>query len=210
VYRNYLKHIFDFFAAILGFIILSPLFLLLCLMIKLDSKGPVFFKQRRVGKGKTEFLILKFRSMKMDAPKDQPTHLLKDPEAYITRLGKFLRKTSLDELPQLINIIAGQMSIVGPRPALYNQYDLVAMRDEYGANDVRPGLTGWAQVNGRDELPIDVKSRFDGEYIEKMSFLFDLKCIARTFKSVSTADGIVEGENPATIGDMKKIEETRG
>jgi len=173
-------------------------------MIKLDSKGPVFFKQRRIGKDKTEFLILKFRSMKVDAPKDQPTHLLKDPEAYITRLGKFLRKTSLDELPQLINIIAGQMSIVGPRPALYNQYDLVAMRDEYGANDVRPGLTGWAQVNGRDELPIDVKSRFDGEYIEKMSFLFDLKCIARTFKSVSTADGIVEGENSSNIGDTKK------
>ena len=204
MYRNYLKHIFDFLAAILGFIILSPLFLLLCLMIKLDSKGPVFFKQRRIGKDKTEFLILKFRSMKVDAPKDQPTHLLKDPEAYITRLGKFLRKTSLDELPQLINIIAGQMSIVGPRPALYNQYDLVAMRDEYGANDVRPGLTGWAQVNGRDELPIDVKSRFDGEYIEKMSFLFDLKCIARTFKSVSTADGIVEGENSSNIGDTKK------
>ena len=194
MYRKYLKHLFDFVAAILAFIILSPLFLLLCLLIKLDSKGPVFFKQRRVGKGKTEFLIFKFRSMKIHTPRDQPTHLLENPDAYITRLGGFLRRTSLDELPQLINIIAGQMSLVGPRPALYNQDDLVAMRDEYGANDVRPGLTGWAQVNGRDELPIDVKSRFDGEYIEQMSFLFDLKCIARTFKSVSKAEGIVEGQ----------------
>ena len=194
MYRNYLKRLFDCVVAIFAFIILSPLFLLLCLMIKLDSKGPVFFKQRRIGKNKVEFLILKFRSMKIDAPKDQPTHLLKDPEMYITRLGKWLRKTSLDELPQLFNIIAGQMSIVGPRPALYNQSDLIAMRDTYGANDVRPGLTGWAQVNGRDELPIDVKSRFDGEYLEKMSFLFDLKCMVRTFKSVSTADGVVEGE----------------
>ena len=185
---------FDFITVILAFIILSPLFLLLCLIIKLDSKGPIFFKQRRIGKGKTEFLIFKFRSMKIDAPKDQPTHLLKNPDAHITRVGKFLRKTSLDELPQFINIIAGKMSIVGPRPALYNQYDLVAMRDEYGANDVLPGLTGWAQVNGRDELPIDVKSKFDGEYIENMSFLFDLKCIARTFKSVSRAEGVVEGQ----------------
>jgi len=193
MYQNYLKRIFDLMMATFAFVLLSPLFLLLCLLIKLDSKGPIFFKQKRVGKGKTEFLILKFRSMKVDAPKDQPTHLLKNPDVYITRLGKFLRKTSLDELPQLINIIAGQMSIVGPRPALYNQYDLIAMRDEYGANDVRPGLTGWAQVNGRDELPNDVKSKFDGDYIEKMSFLFDLKCIARTFKSVSTAEGVVEG-----------------
>ena len=194
MYRNYLKRVLDFIIAIFAFIILSPLFLVVCLIIKLDSKGPVFFKQRRIGINKTEFLILKFRSMKIDTPKDQPTHLLKDPEAYITRLGKFLRKTSLDELPQLLNIIVGQMSIVGPRPALYNQYDLIAMRDEYGANDVRPGLTGWAQVNGRDELPIDVKSKFDGEYTRKMSFLFDLKCIVRTFKSVSTAEGIVEGK----------------
>jgi len=194
MYRRFLKRVFDFITVILAFIILSPLFLLLCLIIKLDSKGPIFFKQRRIGKGKTEFLIFKFRSMKIDAPKDQPTHLLKNPDAHITRVGKFLRKTSLDELPQFINIIAGKMSIVGPRPALYNQYDLVAMRDEYGANDVLPGLTGWAQVNGRDELPIDVKSKFDGEYIENMSFLFDLKCIARTFKSVSRAEGVVEGQ----------------
>jgi len=194
MYRKYLKRVFDFVVVVLASIILSPIFLLLCLLVKFDTKGPVFFKQRRIGMGKSEFLILKFRSMKIDAPRDQPTHLLENPDIYITRVGKFLRKTSLDELPQFFNIIGGQMSIVGPRPALYNQHDLVAMRDEYGANDVRPGLTGWAQVNGRDELPIDVKSRYDGEYVEKMSFLFDLKCIARTFKSVSTADGIVEGQ----------------
>lgn len=195
MYRNYLKHMFDFITATLAFIILSPLFLLLCLIIKLDSKGPVFFQQKRIGKNKTEFSILKFRSMKIDAPKDQPTHLLKNPDAYITRVGKFLRRSSLDELPQLINIIIGQMSIVGPRPALYNQYDLIALRDKYGANDVRPGLTGWAQVNGRDELPIDVKSRYDGEYIEKMSFWFDLTCIVKTFKSVSKAEGVAEGKH---------------
>jgi len=204
MYRNYLKHVFDFIGAIVTFVILSPLFLFLCLIIKLESRGPVFFKQRRIGKDKTEFLILKFRSMRVDAPKDQPTHLLKNPEAYITRLGKFLRKTSLDELPQLINIILGHMSIVGPRPALYNQYDLIAMRDECGANDVRPGLTGWAQVNGRDELPIDMKSRFDGEYVEKLSFLFDLKCIAKTFKSVSTAEGVVEGGSSSIAGGTEK------
>ena len=137
--------------------------------------------------------------MKTDAPKDQPTHLLQNPEAHITRVGKFLRRTSLDELPQLVNIIAGQMSVVGPRPALYNQYDLISLRDDYAANAVRPGLTGWAQVNGRDELPIAVKSKLDGEYIEKMSFLFDLKCIAWTFKSVSTAEGIVEGQSATEV-----------
>jgi len=199
MYRNYLKRLFDVVSALMVFILLSPLFLILCLLIKLDSKGPVFFKQRRIGKNKAEFLILKFRSMRTDAPKDQPTHLLKNPDAYITKLGKFLRKTSLDELPQLINIIAGQMSVVGPRPALYNQDDLISLRDEYKANDVRPGLTGWAQVNGRDELPIDIKSKLDGEYIERMSFLFDLKCIALTFRSVSTAEGIVEGQSSNTL-----------
>lgn len=193
MYKKFLKHILDFILSLSAFIVLSPLFLVICLAIKIDSKGPIFFKQRRICKNKEEFLILKFRSMRTDAPKDQPTHLLKDAKSHVTRVGNFLRKTSLDELPQLINIIVGQMSIVGPRPALYNQYDLIAKRDKVGANDVRPGLTGWAQVNGRDELPIDVKSRFDGEYIQRMSFLFDVKCILRTFKSVSTADGIVEG-----------------
>jgi len=206
MYRNFLKHVFDFILSLFAFIILSPLFLAICLAIKIDSKGPILFKQRRIGKNKKEFLIFKFRSMTTDAPKDQPTHLLKDADSHITRVGKFLRKTSLDELPQLINIIMGQMSIVGPRPALYNQDDLVAKRDEVGANDVRPGLTGWAQVNGRDELPIDVKSKFDGEYIQRLSFLFDLKCIARTFKSVSTADGVVEGELEVTAEGESQVE----
>lgn len=195
MYAKVIKRLIDFVFATLLFIILSPLFLLLCLLIKLDSKGPVFFKQRRIGIHKTEFMILKFRSMKIDAPKDQPTHLLENPETHITKVGKFLRKTSLDELPQLINIIVGQMSVVGPRPALYNQYDLIALRDEVNANSVRPGLTGWAQVNGRDELPIEIKSRFDGEYIKKISFTFDMMCFFRTFKSVTTADGVVEGKH---------------
>lgn len=194
VYRHFLKRIIDLLVAILSVVILSPLFLLICILIKVDSKGPILFKQRRVGKDKKEFMILKYRSMKTDAPKDQPTHLLENPEAHITKIGSFLRRTSLDELPQFFNIIAGQMSIVGPRPALYNQYDLIAKRDEVGANAVRPGLTGWAQVNGRDELPIDVKSKFDGEYIEKMSLLFDLKCFFLTFRSVAKADGVVEGK----------------
>jgi O-antigen biosynthesis protein WbqP len=193
MYKNGLKRVFDFTASVVAFVLFSPLFLLLCIMIKLDSPGPVFFKQRRIGKDKSEFLILKFRSMKIDTPKDQPTHLLQNPDQYITKLGKFLRRSSLDELPQLLNIIAGHMSIVGPRPALYNQYDLIEMRDARGANSVRPGLTGWAQVNGRDELPIYIKSRYDAQYIEQMSFLFDLKCIIKTFKSVSTADGVLEG-----------------
>lgn len=193
MYRHFFKHLFDFIFSLLALIMLSPLFLFICLVIKIDSKGPVFFRQRRVGKNKEEFLILKFRSMKTDAPQDQPTHLLKNADAHLTRFGKFLRQTSLDELPQLVNIMAGQMSLVGPRPALYNQYDLIVKRDQVGANDVRPGLTGWAQVNGRDELSIDVKSRLDGEYVQALSFVFDLKCLVRTFKSVSTADGIVEG-----------------
>ena len=193
MYKNGLKRAFDFTASVVAFVLLSPLFLVLCILIKLDSSGPIFFKQRRIGKNKREFLILKFRSMKIDTPKDQPTHLLKDPDQYITKLGKFLRRSSLDELQQLLNIIVGHMSIVGPRPALYNQYDLIEMRDARGANAVRPGLTGWAQVNGRDELPIYIKSRYDAQYIERMSFLFDLKCIIKTFKSVSTADGVLEG-----------------
>jgi len=197
VYRHFLKRVIDLVVASISVVILSPLFLLLCVLIKIDSKGPVLFKQRRIGKDKKEFMIFKYRSMKIDAPKDQPTHLLENPEAHITKVGKILRKTSLDELPQLLNIVAGQMSIVGPRPALYNQYDLIAKRDEFGANVVRPGLTGWAQVNGRDELPIDVKSKLDGDYVEKMSLWFDLKCFFLTFSSVAKADGVVEGK--ATI-----------
>jgi len=194
VYRHFFKRIIDLIVASISVVILSPLFLLLCLLIKIDSKGPILFKQRRIGKDKKEFMIFKYRSMKIDAPKDQPTHLLENPEAHITKVGKMLRKTSLDELPQLFNIVAGQMSIVGPRPALYNQDDLIAKREVVGANGIRPGLTGWAQVNGRDELPIDVKSRYDGEYVEKMSLLFDLKCFFLTFTSVAKADGVVEGK----------------
>ena len=162
-------------------------------MIKWDSKGPIFFKQKRVGINKTHFNILKFRTMRTDTPKDMPTHLLGDPDQYITKIGAILRKTSLDELPQLINIVAGQMSVVGPRPALWNQYDLISERDKYGVNGIRPGLTGWAQVNGRDELEIPDKARLDGEYANQISFLFDLKCIIRTIASVSQSKGVVEG-----------------
>ena len=183
----------DFLLSFLGCIILSPVFLLLCLAIKLDSPGPIFFKQKRIGKGKKHFMILKFRTMRIDTPKDCPTHLLENPEQYITKMGKFLRKTSLDELPQMFNILAGQMSIVGPRPALWNQFDLIEERDKYGANDIMPGLTGWAQINGRDELPIEEKARLDGVYVEKMGFLFDCRCFFGTITSVLKHEGVVEG-----------------
>lgn len=188
-----IKRIIDFILSLIGLIILSPLFLILALIIKLDSKGPVFFKQKRVGKNKKCFYILKFRTMRVDTPKDMPTHMLENPDVFITKVGKFLRKTSLDELPQLINILKGEMSIIGPRPALWNQYDLIAERDRYGANDIYPGLTGWAQINGRDELPIDVKAKYDGEYVEKMSFAFDCKCFFGTIVSVLKHDGVIEG-----------------
>lgn len=168
-------------------------FLILVAAIKLDSKGPVLFRQKRVGINKTYFNILKFRTMKIDTPKDMPTHLLKDPQQYITKVGGFLRKTSLDELPQIINILKGDMAIVGPRPALWNQYDLIEERDKYGANDILPGLTGWAQINGRDELPIAVKARLDGEYVKRMGFLMDVRCILGTVISVVKQEGIVEG-----------------
>lgn len=188
-----LKSIIDRILAITGLVILSPLFLILVLAIKMDSRGPVLFRQKRVGLNKRYFYILKFRTMRIDTPKDTPTHLLENPEQYITKVGRFLRKTSLDELPQIINILKGEMAIVGPRPALWNQYDLIAERDKYGANDILPGLTGWAQINGRDELPIDVKARLDGEYVSKISFLMDLKCIFGTVVSVVKQDGVVEG-----------------
>jgi len=193
MYRKYIKRILDFVLSFIALIILSPVFLIISILIKLDSKGPVLFKQKRVGKNKKHFYILKFRTMKVDTPKDTPTHMLQNPEKYITRVGKFLRKTSLDELPQIINILKGDMSIIGPRPALWNQYDLIAERDKYGANDVYPGLTGWAQINGRDELPIEVKARYDGEYVQKMSFWMDVKCFFRTIISVIKVDGVVEG-----------------
>ena len=188
-----IKKILDRLLALVGLCILSPAFLILVAAIKLDSKGPVLFRQKRVGINKTYFNILKFRTMKIDTPKDMPTHLLKDPQQYITKVGGFLRKTSLDELPQIINILKGDMAIVGPRPALWNQYDLIEERDKYGANDILPGLTGWAQINGRDELPIAVKARLDGEYVKRMGFLMDVRCILGTVISVVKQEGIVEG-----------------
>ncbi len=188
-----IKRGIDFVLSLVGLVILSPLFLLLILAIKLDSRGPVLFRQKRVGIHKSYFDILKFRTMRTDTPKDTPTHLLKNPEQYITKVGGFLRKTSLDELPQIINILKGDMAVVGPRPALWNQYDLIQERDKYGANDVRPGLTGWAQINGRDELEIPVKAKFDGEYVKKMGFRMDVRCFFGTFLSVLRADGVVEG-----------------
>ncbi|CZQ93144.1 bacterial sugar transferase [Trichococcus flocculiformis] len=187
------KRVIDLVLSVLAAVILSPVFLILFIAIKLDTPGPIFFKQKRVGINKTHFNILKFRTMRIDTPKDTPTHLLGNPDQYITKVGKFLRKTSLDELPQIFNIIKGEMAIIGPRPALWNQYDLIAERDKYKANDVRPGLTGWAQINGRDELPITVKSELDGEYIQKMNFAFDVKCFVGTITSVLKSDGVIEG-----------------
>ncbi len=193
MYNKVFKRIVDLILSGCGIIVLAPVYLIVAVAIKMDDPGPVFFRQKRVGIHKTHFNILKFRTMKMDTPKDTPTHLLQNPEQYITRVGKILRKTSLDELPQIFQIFTGKMSIIGPRPALWNQFDLIEARDQYGANDVRPGLTGWAQINGRDELPIDVKARFDGEYVERMSFLFDCKCFFGTIVSVLKHDGVVEG-----------------
>ena len=193
MYRHFFKRIIDFCLSLIGLIVLSPVFLILAIWIKLDSKGPVFFTQKRVGIHKTYFKILKFRTMRIDTPHDRPTHMLDNPDQWITKAGQFLRKTSLDELPQIINIFTGKMAIIGPRPALWNQDDLIAERDKYGANDVRPGLTGWAQINGRDELEIPVKAAYDGEYVRRMSFLFDLKCFFGTITSVLRHEGVVEG-----------------
>lgn len=193
VYRIFIKRAIDIVLSFLGLVILSPLFLLISLWVKLDSPGPVFFRQRRIGKDKKEFVILKFRSMRTDAPKDVPTHLFNNMGNYTTKSGAFLRKTSLDELPQIINIFRGDMSIVGPRPALYNQYDLIAERDKYGANDLVPGLTGWAQINGRDELPIPVKAELDGYYAKHLSFMMDLKCFFGTFYVVLSQKGYRDG-----------------
>ena len=189
-----LKAILDRLLSFIGFIILLPFFILFAIIIKIESKGPVFFMQKRVGKNKKFFYIYTFRSMRSDTPKDMPTHMLQNAESYITKFGAFMRKTSIDELPQIINILKGDMSIIGPRPALWNQDDLIAERDKYHANDVLPGLTGWAQVNGRDELPIPVKAKFDGEYVEKMSFSFDIKIFFKTIINVFKHEGIVEGK----------------
>ncbi|WP_314837668.1 sugar transferase [Solobacterium moorei] len=198
-----IKRLIDLVLSVCGLIVLSPLLIAIVIAIKLDSKGPVIFKQKRVGKNKTYFNIWKFRTMRTDAPKDMPTHLLSSPDTYITKIGKFLRQTSLDELPQILQIVVGKMAIIGPRPALWNQYDLIEERDKYGANDITPGLTGWAQVNGRDELEIPVKAKLDGEYVEKMGFMMDCKCFIMTIFSVARHDGVVEG-GTGTIKDKSK------
>ena len=197
---KFIKRSLDVFLSLVGMLILSPFILILIIVIKLDSKGPVLFKQKRIGIYKKTFQILKFRTMRIDTPKDTPTHLLENPEQWITRVGKFLRKTSLDELPQIWNIFVGDMSIIGPRPALWNQYDLIEERDRYGANDVLPGLTGWAQIHGRDELPIGKKAELDGYYVQHLSFGLDVRCFFGTIKSVAKSEGVVEGGT----GNMEK------
>ena len=206
MYQRFFKRLLDIVLSFLGILLLSWLFLIIVIAMKLDSPGPILFKQKRVGKGKTYFHILKFRSMRIDTPRDMPTHMLQNPEQYITRMGKFLRKTSLDELPQLFNILAGHMSVIGPRPALRNQYDLLEERDRYGANDIRPGLTGWAQINGRDELEIPVKAKLDGEYAQNLTFAFDCKCFFGTIFKVLRHEGIVEGatDQSSHEGAVKK------
>jgi len=197
---KFIKRSLDVFLSLVGMLILSPFILILIIVIKLDSKGPVLFKQKRIGIYKKTFQILKFRTMRIDTPKDTPTHLLENPEQWITRVGKFLRKTSLDELPQIWNIFVGDMSIIGPRPALWNQYDLIEERDRYGANDVLPGLTGWAQIHGRDEVPIAKKAELDGYYVQHLSFGLDVRCFFGTIKSVAKSEGVVEGGT----GNMEK------
>ena len=187
------KRFYDFVGALIGLIILSPLFLILIILIKLDSKGPILFKQKRIGRHKKHFFIFKFRTMRIDTPKDTPTHMLENPEKWITRMGKFLRKTSLDEIPQIINILKGDMSIIGPRPALWNQYDLMKERDKYNVHDLYPGLTGYAQIHGRDELPIPEKAKLDGYYVKHISLWLDIKVFFGTIKSIFKSEGVVEG-----------------
>lgn len=195
MYKKVGKRVLDIILSFLALIVLSPLFLALAILIKVDSKGPVLFKQKRVGRNKTFFLIYKFRTMYADTPKDVPTHLLENPESRITKMGHFLRRTSLDELPQIWNIFAGKMSIIGPRPALWNQDDLIAERDKYGANALVPGLTGYAQVHGRDELPIPVKAERDGYYTQHVSFMLDCKIFFRTIGNVFRGSGVKEGKD---------------
>ena len=193
MYKSIFKRLIDAILAFLGIVILTVPMLVIALIIKIEDPGPALFKQTRVGIHKKHFRLLKFRSMRLDTPHDVPTHLLENPEQYILKIGKIMRKLSIDELPQMFNILKGDMSIIGPRPALWNQEDLIAERDKYGANDVMPGLTGWAQINGRDELEIDVKAVLDGEYVRKQSFLFDIKCFFLTILRVLKSDGVVEG-----------------
>jgi len=202
MYAKFFKRLIDVILSVCALIVLSPLYLILAIAIKIDSPGPVLFRQKRVGIRKIHFDIFKFRTMCIDTPRDVPTHMLENPDQWITRFGKFLRKTSLDELPQIAQIFTGKMSIIGPRPALWNQYDLIAERDKYGANDIRPGLTGWAQINGRDELEIPAKAKLDGEYTAKMSVAMDWKCFWGTFVAVLKHDGVVEGR----VSDMHKTD----
>lgn len=203
MYKRWGKRVLGFMLALVASAVFLPAHFIIALLIKLDSRGPIFFKQERIGIHKSRFLIYKYRTMDTAAPHDVPTHLMSESNRYITRIGKVLRKTSLDEMPQLINILWGQMAVVGPRPALWNQDDLVAERDRYGANDILPGLTGWAQVNGRDELDIPVKARLDGEYVQKMSFAFDVKCLLRTVTSVMEHQGVLEGGPDAKPKDIQ-------
>lgn len=205
MYKHFFKRLLDILLSSLGIIFLALPMLIIAIIIKIDSPGPVFFKQKRVGIGKSYFDIIKFRSMPTTVPHDTPTHQFK-AEDMLTKWQHFMRRSSLDELPQLFNIFAGQMSVIGPRPALWNQDDLVAERDKYGANDVKPGLTGWAQINGRDELEIEVKARLDGEYVERCSFAFDCKCFFGTIASVLRSDGVVEGGTGA-MADAENAEE---
>ncbi|KGI86330.1 sugar transferase [Exiguobacterium sp. SL-10] len=201
------KRKIDLMLSLIGLVVLAPLFIGIMIAIKLESKGPVFFKQKRVGLHRSHFNILKFRTMRIDAPKDTPTHLLGDPEQYITKIGKFLRKTSLDELPQIVNILTGEMSVIGPRPALWNQYDLIEEREKYGANDILPGLTGWAQINGRDELPIEVKAQLDGDYVKNLSFKKDIQCFIGTVLSVLKSEGVLEGGTSSMIKEVASAKE---
>lgn len=198
MYKHFLKRVIDTLLSGIGILLLIPFWLVMAIAIKIDSKGPVFFKQKRIGNHKKTFMILKYRTMRIDTPHDMPTHLLENPDQYITKIGKWMRKSSLDELPQIFNIFTGKMSIIGPRPALWNQDDLIAERDKYGANDVKPGLTGWAQINGRDELDIVEKARLDGEYAKKIGFGMDCKCFFLTVKAVLTRKGYAEGKKEPT------------
>lgn len=193
MYSKYFKRLIDILLSLIGMPFLIIPIIVISIAIKLDSPGPIFFKQRRVGINKKSFYILKFRTMRMDTPVNIPTEMLEDADHYITRIGKFLRKTSLDEIPQIFNILVGHMSVIGPRPALWNQYKLIKMRDDFAANSIRPGLTGWAQINGRDTLSIEEKVHFDSEYVENMSFSFDLHCFWETLAKVVKQEGIVEG-----------------
>ena len=202
-YNKYFKRFIDVLLSMIGIILLSPIFLIIMILIKADSKGPIYFRQKRVGIYKTHFNIIKFRTMKINAPKDCATHLLDNPNFYITKVGRFLRKSSLDELPQLFNIIKGEMSFVGPRPALWNQYDLIKQRDLYNANNIRPGITGLAQISGRDELEIDIKAMYDGQYAREISIFFDIKCIIITAIDVIKKRGIVEGSTDTTKSKQK-------